>query len=421
MAAQNPAQLSNERLSLVYQLSRAFNSTLDLDEVLNMVMDEVIAALNAERGFVVLREEDNSLSFKAARGIDQTTLEDPNSKISHSVVEKVMVEGNTILTSDAQTDERFSRRSSVINLRLRSVLCAPLKVKGNLIGAIYLDNHLQKGLFLKEDLNLLNAIASSAAIAIDNARLYTVAVEKGRMERELQVARRVQASLMPQTLPSVPSWEFATRWIPAREVAGDFYDIFRTSDEQLCLIIADVADKGMPSALFMANSRSILRASMQRAISPKEGIKAANHLIFGDSADGMFLTLFYAQIDPATSELTYVNAGHNPPLLYRSDEEDLIELKRTGMAMGVFEHAPYDQRTISLNAGAFILFYTDGVTEAVNLHGQEFGEERLRKLLLAYKQSSAEDILAGIERSLRAFTSSVEPFDDITMMAVKRV
>jgi len=206
---------------LLYRLSQTFNSSLDLSQVLNQVIDEVIAATRAERGFVMLSEPDGKLVFRAARGIDQQTIAEPGFQVSRGVVERVASKGQPMLTSDAQIDDRISMRTSVMSLGLRSVLCVPLKVKETTIGVIYVDNRLKAGIFAQADLDLMNAIAAIAAIAIENARLYQVAVEKGRMEQELQVAYKVQASLLPAALPQFPGWEFAARWHPAREVSGD--------------------------------------------------------------------------------------------------------------------------------------------------------------------------------------------------------
>ena len=189
---------SSDRLALLYRLSQTFNSSLDLDEVLNRVMDEVVATTQAERGFVMLCEPGERLVFRAARGMDQKTIDEPRFQVSRSVVERVAREGQPILTSDAQVDDRFSMRDSVLILGLRSILCVPLKIKDQVLGVVYVDNRLQAGIFGQEQLGLLNAIAASAAIAIENARLYQVAIEKGRLERELQMAHDVQASLLPR-------------------------------------------------------------------------------------------------------------------------------------------------------------------------------------------------------------------------------
>jgi adenylate cyclase len=195
------------RLALLVRLAQAFNSSLDLDQVLGRVMDEVIAAVRAERGFVMLHEAGGRLAFRVARGIDQRTIEDPTFQISRGVLAQVAAEGRPVLTSDAQHDDRFSMRQSIVSLGLRSILCVPLVVRDQVTGVIYVDNRLHAGIFMPADLELLTAIASSAAIAIENARLYQAAVETGRLEREIQMARDLQAGLIPRETPHPTGWE----------------------------------------------------------------------------------------------------------------------------------------------------------------------------------------------------------------------
>ncbi len=419
MTSTDPSPASSDRLSLLYRLSQTFNSSLDLDEVLNRVMDEVIAATGAERGFVTLLEANGGSIFRVARGMDQKTIDDPQFQVSRSVVERAAREGRPILTSDAQSDERFSMRHSVRVLGLRSILCVPLEIKGKILGVVYVDNRLQTGLFTEEDLDLLAAIASSAAIAIENARLYQVAVEKGRMERELQMARQVQASLLPQETPQIEGWEFAAHWQPAREVAGDYYDFIPLAAERLGLVIADVSDKGMSAALFMALTRSIIRASVASTDSPADGIAQANRLICADATRGMFVTMFYALLDPVTAKMAYVNAGHNPPLLCRADEDELETLTRTGMALGVVEDSPFEVRTLHLNPGDFMLLYTDGVTDATDAHEQSFGMERLQRVVLENRRATVTEILSALEQSIEEFVGSIAPFDDVAIVVAK--
>lgn len=415
------AQLSEDRLALLYRVSQTFTSSLDLDEVLSRVMDEVVTATQAERGFLMLKDVAGQLVFRVARGMEQTIIQEPEFQISRSVVERVANDGQPILTSNAQTDERLNLRRSVMALGLRSILCVPLQLRGGAVtGIIYVDNRLQAGIFAQADLDLLTAIAASAAVAIENARLYQVAVEKGRIERELQLARDVQASLLPRETPHRPGWEVAAYWQPAREVAGDFYDFVALDDQRLGLIIADVSDKGMPAALFMALSRSVLRASLAGATSPAAGILHANRLICADATNNMFVTLFYAQLDPASGELTYVNAGHNPPWLYRAADHQLVPLRRTGMPLGVFASAPFKQETVQLAPGDIVLLYTDGVTDALDDHDQEFGLERLKSYLSEHPARSATELVTGLRDALRDFTGPHAPFDDITVVVLKR-
>jgi sigma-B regulation protein RsbU (phosphoserine phosphatase) len=419
MSIANSSQSSGDRLALLYRLSQTFNSSLDLDEVLNRVVDEVIAAVHAERGFVMLREADGQLTFHAARGIDQSTIDDPQFQVSRSVVERVAREGQAILTSDAQSDDRFRMRESVVILGLRSILCVPLKIEDQVLGVIYVDNRIQSGIFAQPDLELLNAIASNAAIAIEKARLYQVAVEKGRLEREALLAREVQSSFLPHEIPQIPGWQTVACWRPAREVAGDYYDFVSDGGGRLGLVIADVADKGMPAALFMVLTRSIVRASVTRAPTPAQGMALANRLICEDATRGMFVTLFYALLDPATRQVTYVNAGHNPPLLYRATQGQLVKLRRTGMALGVLADASFGQHTVRLDPGDLLVCYTDGVTDAIDAGGQAFGMERLQRVVLDRRREPASELMAGLEGAIEAFVRDTTPFDDVAIIVLK--
>lgn len=421
MSERDSTQLSSERLALLYELSQTFNSSLDLEEVLNRVMDEVIEALNAERGFVMLREDDGTLVFRAARGLDQRRIDDPAFQISRGVVEEVAQEGTPILTSDAQRDPRFSSRQSVMSLKLRSILCAPLQIKDQVTGVVYVDNRLQAGIFTQADLELLNAIASSAAIAIENARLYQIALEKTRMERELQMARKVQISLLPPEVPQLPGWELAAHWSPAREVSGDYYDFIPHGDDCLGLLIADVTDKGLPAALYMVFSRNIIRDAVRRSDSPAELINLANQRICRESTQGLYVTLAYALLDHVQGHITYVNAGHNPGFLYQTAQDRLDMLTPTGMPVGIDEHVNYQERNLELQSGDFILFYTDGITDAINQEGHEFGDDRLRKVVFDHRQDSAEALLTAVKTAVTDFTDNAPQFDDTTLVIVKRV
>jgi phosphoserine phosphatase RsbU/P len=424
-----PGTQSAERLALLARLSQHFSSSLDLGEVLDRVMDEVIAAVGAERGFVMLKEPDGTLSFRVARGMDQRTISAPGFQVSRGVTEQVARDGQPVLTSDAQQDDRFSMRQSIMTLGLRAILCVPLVVRGQVTGVVYVDNRLHAGLFTPADLELLVSIASSAAIAIENARLYQAAVEKGRLERELQMAREVQAGLLPQRAPVLPGWELAARWYPARQVAGDYYDFIPLGADRLGIVIADVADKGMPAALFMALTRSIVRASLIATTSPADAFSQANRLICADASGGMFITLFYAEVNASSGTLTYLNAGHNPALLCRGTGEQAW-LSRTGIVLGMVDDAAYETGCVQLAMGDSVLLYTDGVTEAGGPAAEAsstatdddmYGEDRLLSVVSSHRQGSAADLVTAVEESVRDFVGPVPPADDVTLVALKRV
>ncbi|HSB90475.1 MAG TPA: GAF domain-containing SpoIIE family protein phosphatase [Anaerolineales bacterium] len=414
-------QPSGDRLAMLYRISQTFNSTLDLGEVLDRVMDEVVAVTKAERGFLMLRGQDGSLVFRTARGMDQLTIEQPEFQISRGIVDRVATEGRPLLTSDAQLDPQLGERASVRLLGLRAILCVPLKLKGKVEGVVYVDSRLQSGVFSPDELELLEGIASSAAIAIENARLYQVAVEKGRMERELQVAREVQSSLIPQSAPVVPGWEFAGWWQPAHEVSGDFYDYPPFGDGHQGLLIGDVTDKGMPAALFMAHARSIVRASAAASTDPLSAIRAANTSLCAQTTNGMFVTLCLAHFEPSSGRMRYVNAGHNPPLYWEAGKKAWSPLGRSGLPLAIDTQAEYTQHTLELHPGDAMVLYTDGVTDASNLKSEFFGRERLVETLTANAGGSAAQLGDRLREALAAFTGPAPLYDDVTFLIARRL
>ena len=416
MAAQPTAHLAT-----LYEISQTINSTLDLNEVLELVMDQVITVTGAERGFLMLRSEGGGMAYRVARGIDRKEVEDPRFQVSRSVVDRVAESGRPVLTDNAAEDTRFSGKQSILIKGLRSILCVPLQVKERTTGLVYVDNRLRAGIFNREDLDLLVAFGSQAGIAIENARLYQVAVEKGRMEQELQMAREIQRSLLPAAPPNLPGYELAADWQAAREVAGDFYDFIEcTESDQLGVLIADVSDKGAPAAIFMAVARSLIRGNAAGAESPGEAIRRANRLIVADSRAGMFVTAFYLLFTPESGHVRYVNAGHNLPLLCRAGGQ-VEELKKGGMALGWFEENPLVERELTLETNDLLVLYTDGVTEACNVRQEEFGLQRLRDLVSTCRGHSAQDVLSRINEAVASFAGEAAAADDITLVVVRRI
>lgn len=409
------AEAFSDRLNLLYRISQTINSSLDLDVVMDTLMDEVIAATRAERGFLMLVEDITTLTFRTARGMDQRDIDEADFKISRGIVERVAKEAVPLLTSNAQLDERLDKRASVKLYGLRSVLCVPILLKARVLGVIYVDNRLQNGIFSKDDLELLKSIASSAGIAIENARLYQIAVEKGRMERELQMAREVQISLIPTQTPAIKGWEIAACWKPAHEVSGDFYDFFPFPSGGTGIVVADVSDKGMPAALFMALSRSIIRSVAGQHEHLSEDIVKANRLIWQDAAEEMFITMFYSMIKPDSGEIAYVNAGHNPPLVYRADKGRIEVLNRTGMAAGVEKDSQYEQGSVTLVPEDILLIYTDGVTD-----NHDLGEKGLQEATRQHAHLSAGALKDALQNVVCNFPDHNNPVDDVTLLVVKR-
>ena len=300
------------------------------------------------------------------------------------------------------------------------LFAVPIAVKDALYGVMLIEEAAGGLRFRARRLEIITGIAQQAALAIQNDMLQKEMVVRERLETEVQLARQIQQTFIPETLPQLSDWELAARWKTARQVGGDFYDVFDLPDNKLGLFIADVADKGVPAALFMALTRTLVRAAVIEAASPAEALKRVNDLLIPDTKQGMFVTAVYAVLDMDKHELTYVNAGHNPPLWVRSD--GVVEkLTRTGVALGAAEDVNYEQRVIPLEKEDNILLYTDGLTESYNIDGEFFGEERLIRALQTNLCSSAHDLMDVIEKSLLDFVQDMPPADDLTMLVLRRV
>jgi len=373
-----------EHLATLYEITRTLNSSLDLDTVLETVMDRVIQVTGAERGFLMLWDDvRGELEFKVARGMNRSDLESPEFQVSTSVIKKVQQTRSPLLTDNAQFDARFTRGESIMILGLRSILCVPILVRDRLIGLVYVDNRLHTGIFNEGHRDLLTAFASQAGVAIDNARLYQVAVEKGRMEKELQMAHDIQRGLLPRELPTLPGYEIVADWRSAREVAGDFYDCFRLGDSSLGVVIADVSDKGAPAAIFMAVARSLIRGASISTNSPEATLRQANVNILQDTQSGMFVTVYYT-ILRAGGQIVGVNAGHNLPLLYRARTKTCEFLPRGGRPLGWFEELPVQAVHYQLEPGDVLVYYTDGLTESENVQAEPYGVNRLVEVVRAH-------------------------------------
>jgi len=418
-AATTPPVANPEHLAILYAITRELNSSLDLDDVLQTIMDRVIQVTRAERGFLMLLDEpSNQMEFRVARGLDRSQLDSPEFQVSTTIMRKVEQTRQPLLTDNAQFDPRFTRGNSIMILGLRSILCVPILVRDRLIGLVYVDNRLHAGLFNEGHRDLLAAFASQAGVAIENARLYQVAVEKGRMEKELQMAKDIQRGLLPHTFPTLPGYELAADWRSAREVAGDFYDVFALDGERLGVVIADVSDKGAPAAIFMAVARSLIRGAAIAATTPTATLRQANQSILHDTESGMFVTVYYAILH-ADGRLTGVNAGHNRPLLYHAAEGTLEFLPRGGRPLGWFEDLPVQAVEYRLAAGDVLVLYTDGLTESENAAGQPYGEERLAAQVQQHAGGRAAAIRDAIIADLAAFTGGAPPFDDVTLAVVR--
>jgi sigma-B regulation protein RsbU (phosphoserine phosphatase) len=299
------------------------------------------------------------------------------------------------------------------------LLTVPLLIKNDIFGVLLVEEAPGGLRFRARRLDIINGIAQQAALAIQNDRLQDEMVYRERLEAEVQFARQIQQTFIPETLPLLSGWDLAARWLTARQVGGDFYDVMELPGGRIGLFIADVSDKGVPAALFMALTRTLVRAAVNEIESPAEALRRVNDLLIPDTQQGMFVTAVYAVLFPDSGKLVYANAGHNPPLWVTQDGK-VERLTRTGMALGVLEGTALDEQTIALKEGDTLLFYTDGLNEAFSPEGDIFGEERIIAALQEGKSKSAERILQGIEKDLGEFVGDEDQSDDLTMLVLKR-
>jgi phosphoserine phosphatase RsbU/P len=299
------------------------------------------------------------------------------------------------------------------------LFAVPIAVKNDLYGVILIEEAAGGLRFRSRRLEIITGIAQQAALALQNDLLQKEMVVRERLETEVQLARQIQQTFIPESLPQYENWDLSARWKTARQVGGDFYDVFELPHNRLGLFIADVADKGVPAALFMALTRTLVRAAVIENNGPADALRRVNDLLIPDTKQGMFVTAVYAVLDMNNNELTYVNAGHNPPLWIKC-QGGLERLTRTGVALGASEEARYTQRTIPFDVDDSLLLYTDGLTESFNIDGDFFGEERLYEAIRANLCSSASELLDVVEKALLNFVKDMPPADDLTMLSLRR-
>ncbi|MBL8148411.1 MAG: SpoIIE family protein phosphatase [Blastocatellia bacterium] len=421
-------------LAVVSKVGVTLLSDSSLDDTLRLVMDLVFDAIPVERGFLFLANnwtykkdsrqkqhgqlKPSELVCKVARNLTKE-LTGEEIKISRSISEKVITEGTSILTSDAMHDPRFQDRHSIMISNVRSIMAVPLAVEDEVLGMIYVDNPYATNRFTEDDLLVLTAIASVAAIKIENARLLEERIEKRRMEEELKVASEIQLRLHPVSPPTINGYDMIGISFPCREIGGDYYDFIQRRNGNLLLALGDVAGKGMGAALLMSSLHAALRAQAQTGLGAAEIVTEVNNYIFASSPENKFLTLFCAELDIKTGKLSYSNAGHNPPILVCADNS-VLRLETGGLPVGIVDEITYDSGSVHLQPGDVLLIYSDGISDSVNEADQDFGDNRLVEVVKKYHNRTASQIRDKIDEALTQFVGQTPPVDDMTIMIVKR-
>jgi sigma-B regulation protein RsbU (phosphoserine phosphatase) len=420
-------------LSAISAVSQVMATSIDLDNLLRLIIDKLVETLDVERATLFLVDEERQELFSRVL-MENSGVSEIRLKIGEGLAGHVAATGQRLNIPDASQDPRHLRDFDLLTgFYTRSILSVPMyNPQGKIIGVVQLLNK-RTGMFTTRDERLLTVMATQAAISIENARLYEREMKQRLINQELNTARNIQTSFLPQTIPQVDGWDIAAFWRPMLSVAGDFYDFYLLPDGRLAVLIADVSGKGVPAALFMALSVTVLRFAMGLGFSPCELLYRANDSILADQRSKMFATTFVAYLDAASGFVQFASAGHNPPLLYRADPymnsldkrncKNLAceYLEASGVALGIFEEVGFEEKYRQMKTGDVLVLYTDGITEILDANGDEFGEERLERLLTESAPCTAEEIKDRIMRAVSVFSQDGTPYDDETLVVVKRV
>ena len=411
----------NELLGLISKVGVALLSASGLDETLNQVASLVFEAVPAERCVIMLRDDDNegAMQIKVARirGKEEIIEE---VRVSGTVMDMVLKNGKSVLTADAQHDPRFASQTMALS-GIRSVLAVPLSVdERNIFGLIYADSPTYEATFSEEHLNILTTLASVASIRVENATLLEERLERERMERELELATEIQQRFQPSGPPIIEGYEFQGISFSCYEIGGDYYDFIQRPDGRMLIALGDVSGKGTAAALLMSSLHAAIHAQISAKSSLDETVTSVNQYLAENTPSNRFVTLFAAELDPVRGSLKYINAGHNPPLIGRLDGS-IEQLSSGGFPLGIIPAAEYEMGEMTLSPGESLVIYSDGVSEANNLAGDEFGLDRLSSVIQENLRSSAAGLRDKVESALSSFTQTAPANDDITLVIVKRV
>jgi len=409
------------KLRAVIEIARGLAGTVDLAAIVPLILDTLFTIFpQADRGCVLLRDAETAEMIPVAQkhrnpDVDETV------KLSRTILNKVLSDKTGILSADATSDARFEAAASISSLTIRSMMCVPLLgLDGNPMGIINLDTQNVLSRFTKDDLDLLLAVAGQAALSYESARLLTSHMEKLKQDSEMAIARNVQQALLPKTLPQTKGYDFYASYDSALAVGGDYYDAMLLDDGKVCLSFGDVAGKGVPASLVMSRISSVVRSTLKYVEDVGEAIGAVNNHMCSSAVEGRFVTYILALVDTVGNEMQLAIAGHMSPMIRKADGTiEEFDEESVGIPVGVIEDYPYDVLSRSIAPGETVLFYTDGVSEAMNPKGELYGEKRVRDFLRTNKGSAA-DIGKALLADVRAHANGRPQNDDITIMIFSR-
>jgi sigma-B regulation protein RsbU (phosphoserine phosphatase) len=415
------AQIRSEHrvLEVMKEVSQALILHKPLNELLDHIMDLICQNLPMDRGALLLKEGNPVQLIPKVIRVNNKSLQNQRFLLSQTIVNMAFHDQLSVLSSDAATDPRFMSRDSIIRSNIHSAMCAPLWNNEQVIGIVYADRVSLMEEFNEEDLKMLTLLANLAAVKIENARLIDQALEKERMEKELDLAAQIQRDFLPKADPPLPNFEIHGLNIPCQQVGGDYFDYIRVDPNHLGVVIADVAGKGVSASLLMASLRASLHAEVGSGHSLDVMARKLNDFVCRSSGTSSFITFFYGEIDTGTGELRYLNAGHNPPVILNAAGRR-EPLGACGMCLGMFPDSEYECRSTRVEPGDIVLLYTDGVTESRNSDKEEFGEDRLIDFILRRREVPAASVIKGLRAELAAFSGSEARDDDMTIVLIKR-
>jgi serine phosphatase RsbU (regulator of sigma subunit) len=406
---------------------RALGSGRVLEEVLMLVLDSALDVTRADRGFVMLARPDGELEFKVARGRGRLTLPGTSFATSAKIPREVFQSGQSRIVADLMDNSLDGMHDGTIAIGIRHVLCVPLSVSpmsagpdqdvpSRTIGVLYLDGRERGTMLSQGTKSSLEAFATQAALAIESARLYAEAAEKTRIERDLRIAAEIQRALLPEGTFESDIADLAAASIPCRTIGGDFFDYLELGERGFGFALGDVAGKGAPAALLAAAVQSNFIAQAPVSTDPADTMVRVNKALLRRAIDARFATMFHGAVTPA-GRLSYCNAGQEPPLVVGRDSTAWLEAG--GPVLGLLSIATYEWETVSLHPGDLVIICSDGVTEARNREGEEFGRDRLIETLggcHGWKPDAALEHLLG---AVRAYSEGAAQGDDITALVLR--
>lgn len=407
--------------TVLLQVAEAVNSQPDTHQALETIA-RLTALLAGVSRCVILRWDDDDRAYTClaqygiARDAFEAQAELPMAAADYPLLDLMSVSDRPLGAGEGY--QLAVPEPLALLLPTSAVRCVPLRAKSGPIGLLVVDDP-QQSTSNPRLMAILAGIAHQTATVLETAQLQAGAAERRRLEQELEVARSIQASFIPDHPPEVPGWELAAAWRAARQVSGDFYDFIPLQNGLWGLLIADVADKGTPAALFMAVCRTLLRAAAASRLSPSQTLRRANELLFNDARTDLFVTVFYAVWNPITGRVTYASGGHNEPLLLRMGDDDVVRLSARGIALGVIPEIELEEGSLTLAQGDLLVAYTDGLTEAMQADYTEWGMDRFQKALLATRGGSAQAVLDGVLEAVGEFVGDAPQSDDLTMWVLR--